>query len=56
LLVYHWSRRKIRNHLVDAGLVNHYQMNGLNVFTCRTREIRGFVEPRVTADPYYMVN
>lgn len=56
LYVYFWNRRKLRDHLVEAGIAEHYCLNGLNVMTFRTRDIREFIEPRVDADPYYLVS
>ncbi len=54
--IYYWSRLKLRDDLMEAGLVDHYQLNGLNVFACRTGDIRGFLESKVADDPYYLVN
>lgn len=53
--VYFWNRRKLRDDLLEAGLLDHYQLNGLDIMAFRTGDIREYIESAVASDPYYLV-
>ena len=54
--LYFWNRRKLRDQMVSAGVLDHYVLDGLNVMGVRAGEMQAFVEPRIDDDPYYLVN
>jgi len=50
-----WNRAKIADDLVDAGVLDRYNRNGLRLFAFNAREMREALEPKLEADPYYLV-
>ncbi|ADJ14734.1 AAC(3) family N-acetyltransferase [Halalkalicoccus jeotgali] len=50
-----WNRAKIREDLERAGVLDSYDLNGLQVFAFRARDIRQVLTPKILADPYYLV-
>jgi len=50
-----WNRAKIADDLADAGVLDRYNRNGLRVFAFNAREMREALEPKLEADPYYLV-
>ncbi|MEM4782164.1 MAG: AAC(3) family N-acetyltransferase [Halalkalicoccus sp.] len=50
-----WNRPKIRADLERAGVLDAYDLNGLNVFAFRARDVREVLAPKILADPYYLV-
>lgn len=50
-----WNRPKIRADLERAGVFDAYDLNGLNVFAFRARDVREVLAPKILADPYYLV-
>jgi len=53
--LYFWNRRKLRDELVSAGIMDHYSLNGLNVMAVRAGDMEAFLVDRIEADPYYLV-
>ena len=53
--LYFWNRRGLRDDMVEAGVLDHYVLNGLNVMGLRAGEMQAFLEPRIEEDPYYLV-
>ena len=53
--LYFWNRRGLRDDMVEAGVLDHYVLNGLNVMGLRAGEMQAFLEPRIDEDPYYLV-
>jgi len=53
--LYGWNRRGLRNDMVDAGVMNHYSLNGLNVMGVRAGAMETFLTDRIEDDPYYLV-
>lgn len=50
-----WNRAKIQDDLERAGVLDSYDLNGLQVFAFRARDIRQVLTPKILADPYYLV-
>lgn len=50
-----WNRSKLRADLEDAGVLKIYDLEGLQVFAFRARELRHALTPKILADPYYLV-
>ncbi|MFO7832634.1 MAG: AAC(3) family N-acetyltransferase [Halohasta sp.] len=53
--LYFWNRRGLRDDMVDAGVMDHYQLDGLNVMAVRAGEMEAFLADRIEQDPYYLV-
>ncbi|MFW6320541.1 MAG: AAC(3) family N-acetyltransferase [Halohasta sp.] len=53
--LYFWNRRKLRDELVAAGVMDHYSLNGLNVMGVRAGDMERFLVDRIEQDPYYLV-
>jgi len=53
--VYYWNRDRIRGEAMAAGVLEHYSLNGLAVTAVRANDLRTFIEPKLEADPYYLV-
>ncbi|NGM67815.1 AAC(3) family N-acetyltransferase [Natronolimnobius sp. AArcel1] len=53
--VYYWNREKIREDAKAAGVLEHHSLNGLTVMAFRTNDLAQFLEPKLEADPYYLV-
>lgn len=53
--LYFWNRRGIRDEMVEAGVMDHYSLNGLNVMGVRAGEMEAFLADRIEDDPYYLV-
>lgn len=53
--VYFWNRLKIMRDLQSEGVLDHYDLNGLRVVAVGARDLREALEPRIEADPYYLV-
>jgi aminoglycoside N3'-acetyltransferase len=50
-----WNRAKISDDLVNEGVVDRYNCNGLRLFAFNAREMREALAPKIAADPYYLV-
>ncbi len=50
-----WNRAKIRADLERAGVLDSYDLNGLQVFAFRAGDLREVLTPKILADPYYLV-
>lgn len=50
-----WNRAKIADNLVEAGVLERYNCNGLRIFAFNAREIRKALAPKLAADSYYLV-
>ena len=53
--LYFWNRRGLRDDMVEAGVLDHYVLNGLNVMGVRAGEMETFLQARIEEDPYYLV-
>ena len=53
--LYFWNRRGLRDDMVEAGVLDHYVLNGLNVMAVRAGEMEAFLREQVDDDPYYLV-
>lgn len=53
--LYFWNRQGLRDAMVAAGVMDHYVLDGLNVMAVHAGEMQAFLEPRIEADPYYLV-
>ena len=53
--VYYWDRDGIREEAKEAGVLDHYELNGLGVTAFRANDLRAFLEPKLERDPYYLV-
>jgi len=53
--LYFWNRRGLRDEMVEAGVMDHYVLNGLNVMAVRAGEMEAFLADRIDDDPYYLV-
>lgn len=51
-----WNRSKIRADLERAGVLEGYDLNGLQVFAFRARDVREALTPLILEDPYYLVS
>ncbi|AXR82892.1 AAC(3) family N-acetyltransferase [Natrarchaeobaculum sulfurireducens] len=54
--VYYWNRDRIRDEAMDAGVLDHHELNGLSVTAVRANALARFLEPKLEADPYYLVS
>jgi len=50
-----WNRAKIADDLARDGVLDRYDLDGLKLFAFNARELREALEPRIDADPYYLV-
>lgn len=50
-----WNRSKIQADLEHAGVLDTYDLNGLQIFAFRARDIREALIPKILEDPYYLV-
>lgn len=50
-----YNRSKLQRTLTDAGVLDCYDCNGLNVRFCRARAVRRALEDLVDEDPCYLV-
>jgi len=50
-----WNRNKLEGDLRADGVLETHNLNGLRIFSFRARELREALEPRIAADPYYLV-
>lgn len=53
--LYFWNRRGLRDDMVEADVLDHYVLNGLNVMGVRAGEMEAFLRARIEEDPYYLV-
>lgn len=50
-----WNRAKIADDLVHDDVLERYDLNGLKLFAFTAGDLREALEPRIEADPYYLV-
>lgn len=50
-----WNRWKLETGLEADGVLDSYDLSGLRVRAFRAQDLRAWLEPRVKADPYYIV-
>jgi len=53
--LYFWDRLGIQRDLIDDGVLDHHDLNGLRVISVTASDLREALEPRIAEDPYYMV-
>ena len=53
--LYFWDRLSIQRDLIDDGVLNHHDLNGLRVISVTARDLRDVLEPRIADDLYYMI-
>jgi len=53
--VYFWNRLGIRDDMVAADRMDHFDLNGLNVMAFTMADLRELVERKTRTDPYYLV-
>ncbi|MFB6178940.1 MAG: AAC(3) family N-acetyltransferase, partial [Halorientalis sp.] len=53
--VYYWDRLRIMRDLLEDGVLDHYDLNGLKVISVSAQDLREGLEPRIEDDPYYLV-
>lgn len=52
---YSWNRPKLENYLAERGVLDRRDRNGLKLSFVRARDLREALEPKIEADPYFMV-
>ncbi len=50
-----WNRAKLETGLREAGVLDSYDLSGLQVRAFRARDLREWLAPRIERDPYYVV-
>ena len=50
-----WNRAKIKDDLQQDGVLEHHELNGLDLFAFEARELRHALAPRIEDDPHYLV-
>ncbi|SNZ12050.1 Aminoglycoside 3-N-acetyltransferase [Natronoarchaeum philippinense] len=53
--VYYWNRLGIQRDLMTEGVLDVYDLNGLSVLSVRADDLLDTLEPKIEADPYYLV-
>ncbi len=53
--LYFWNRKKIVRDVLEAGVLDHHRLNGLNVYAFNAGDFRRWIEPKIEVDPYYLV-
>ena len=53
--LYFWDRLGIQQDLIDEGVLDHHDLNGLRVISVTASDLREALESRIAEDPYYMV-
>lgn len=50
-----WNRNKLQRQMIKAGILDYYNLNGLQIRFFKARELRLFVERMTKQDPYYLI-
>jgi len=50
-----WNRKKLRRDLQRDGVLDHHDLNGLNLFAFEAQPLRRALGSRIGDDPYYLV-
>jgi len=50
-----WNRHKISRHLQKGGILDYYDLDGVKVYAFRLKELRLFLDDKLSKDPYYLL-
>lgn len=53
--LYFWNRKKIVEDGLEADVLDHHRLNGLNIYAFDAGDLRRWIEPKIEANPYYLV-
>jgi len=53
--VYYWNRVGVQRDLMEAGVLDLFDLNGLTVISVRADELLDALKPKIEEDPYYLV-
>jgi aminoglycoside N3'-acetyltransferase len=54
--VYYWNRLKIQRDLMEEGLLDFHDLNGLRVISVSAHDLLRGLKPKIEDDPYYLVD
>ncbi len=51
-----WNRYKISRHLCKEGILDYYDLDGVKVYAFKLKDLRVFLDKKLSKDPYYLLS